>query len=605
MGQENCTTESLLGNPVRLLRQLEEVLEATVKGEIQIPDFQRGWIWDDDRIRSLIASVARSFPIGAVMLLESGGETRFQTRPVEGVKLQNNTQPKELVLDGQQRITALTRALKLNIPVETRNSRGKKIRVYYYFDITKALEVDDIEEAIIAVEEDKKLRADFGRKVVLDLSTTEQECRQLMFPCNRVFDADDWEMTLHKVNPEAFPMFMDFRRKLLEAFRSYELPVIKLLKENSKEAICLVFEKVNTGGVPLTVFDLVTASFAAEGFNLRKDWYGDEQEGKEGRKNRLSQYSPLPEIEPTDFLQAVSLLWTQDMREKDLKAGKKGKAVTPISVKRATLLRLPLSEYKSRSDQAERGFREVSRFLRRQGFFHERDIPYCPQLVPLAAVMANIGERWLEPKVFDKLSQWFWCGVFGELYGGGTTDSRIANDYEDLLAWINDDTKKPRTIREAVFSSSRLITMRTRLSAAYKGLSALLIREGASDFFWKTKIRDLDIEESSIDIHHIFPRVWCRQEGIDPNLCDSIVNKTPISAKANRMIGGKAPSEYLERIQNQAGIENEEMDSILNSHFIDAQALRNDDFHAFFKDRRKKLLELIAKAMGKEINYDD
>ena len=56
MGQENCTTESLLGNPVRLLRQLEEVLEATVKGEIQIPDFQRGWIWDDDRIRSLFST---------------------------------------------------------------------------------------------------------------------------------------------------------------------------------------------------------------------------------------------------------------------------------------------------------------------------------------------------------------------------------------------------------------------------------------------------------------------------------------------------------------------------------------------------------------------
>ena len=69
-----------------------------------------------------------------------------------------------------------------------------------------------------------------------------------------------------------------------------------------------------------------------------------------------------------------------------------------------------------------------------------------------------------------------------------------------------------------------------------------------------------------------FPRVLCRQKGIAPNLCDSIVNKTPISAKANRMIGDKAPSKYLERIQNQAGIENE---------------------------------EIIAKAMGKEINYDD
>ncbi|HID00734.1 MAG TPA: hypothetical protein EYP05_05310, partial [Piscirickettsiaceae bacterium] len=325
---------------------------------------------------------------------------------------------------------------------------------------------------------------------------------------------------------------MDFRKKVLNAFRNYELPVIKLLKDTSREAVCMVFEKVNTGGVELTVFELVTASFAAEGFNLRKDWYGDAAQGVSGRKDRLAENRLLPNVKPTDFLQSVSLLWSLDMRQRDVDAGKTGKAVTPVSAKRATILKLPLVEYRNRADRAEHGFNEVNRFLHRQGFFHERDIPYRTQLVPLAAVMANVGERWLEPRIFDKLSRWFWCGVFGELYGG-TTETRIANDYEDLLAWFDDDEKVPRTVRDAVFSSSRLITMRSRLSAAYKGLSVLLVREGACDFFWKTTIRDLDVEEASIDIHHIFPRTWCRQQGIAPHLCDCIVNKTMISAKAN------------------------------------------------------------------------
>jgi len=74
-------------------RQLKVVLEAAAEGGIQLPDFQRGWIWDDDHIRSLIASVARSFPIGAVMLLENGGENRFHTRPVEGVQLLQERPP--------------------------------------------------------------------------------------------------------------------------------------------------------------------------------------------------------------------------------------------------------------------------------------------------------------------------------------------------------------------------------------------------------------------------------------------------------------------------------------------------------------------------------
>lgn len=64
---------------------LNDLLREIREGKIQLPDFQRGWVWDDDHIRDLLVSIARSFPIGAVMLLEAGGEVRFQTRPVEGL----------------------------------------------------------------------------------------------------------------------------------------------------------------------------------------------------------------------------------------------------------------------------------------------------------------------------------------------------------------------------------------------------------------------------------------------------------------------------------------------------------------------------------------
>lgn len=65
---------------------LSDLLREIREGKIQLPDFQRGWVWDDDHIRDLLVSIARSFPIGAVMLLEAGGEVRFETRPVEGLE---------------------------------------------------------------------------------------------------------------------------------------------------------------------------------------------------------------------------------------------------------------------------------------------------------------------------------------------------------------------------------------------------------------------------------------------------------------------------------------------------------------------------------------
>ncbi len=83
----------------------------------------------------------------------------------------------------------------------------------------------------------------------------------------------------------------------------------------------------------------------------------------------------------------------------------------------------------------EKGFLLVARFLRKECFFAARDLPYRTQLVPLAAVLSQLKERWLEPMIYDKLSQWFWCGVLGELYGGAV-ETRIANDLEELLGWI-------------------------------------------------------------------------------------------------------------------------------------------------------------------------
>lgn len=108
---------------------LNNLLREIHEGKIHLPDFQRGWVWDDNDIRDLLVSVARSFPIGAVMLLEVGGEVRFQTRPVEALEGQipRDQKPEKLILDGQQRLTTLTQALALYAPVCSATARGKKI----------------------------------------------------------------------------------------------------------------------------------------------------------------------------------------------------------------------------------------------------------------------------------------------------------------------------------------------------------------------------------------------------------------------------------------------------------------------------------------------
>ena len=585
---------------------LHDLLREIKEGGIQLPDFQRGWVWDDDHIRDLLVSVARSFPIGAVMLLEAGGNVRFETRAVEGVEasLPEGCKPEKLILDGQQRLTTLTQALFLDEPVRTRDAKGKKIERHYYFNIAAAVEAPNaLDEAVLAVDRSRQLRSNFGRDVVLDLSTLEKECQQLYFPCDQIMNSDAWETTLYKVAPQHFGRYMEFRNQILNSFRGYQLPVILLSKSTSKEAVCLVFEKVNTGGVQLSVFELITASYAADGYNLRDDWFGSHIRDVESRKERLEHEALLKGIEAAEFLQAISLLYTHDLRNSDVKNGMAGRQAHPVSAKRADVLQLPLSAWKEWADALEVGFKQVGRFLRKECFYTRRELPYSTQLVPLAAIFTRLGDRWLEPRIYDKVARWFWSGVLGELYGGAV-ETRMANDYEEVLDWIKNDEAVPRTVSDANFQSDRFNTLRSRQSAAYKGINVLVIREGAKDWFWKAGIRELDGDEIALDIHHIFPSGWCQKQRIDRNKYDSILNKTPISYKANRKMGGVAPSRYLARIQQEKQVlmNNAEMDELLASHALSPDLLRRDEFDSFLEDRRRRLSTLVEQALGKRVN---
>jgi len=587
---------------------LKSILDDIRVGKIQLPDFQRSWVWDNDHIRDLLASVASSFPVGAVMLLENGGEVQFQTRPVEGVEslVNQGENPELLILDGQQRLTALTQALFVDSPVKTKTSKGKKVERHYYFDIKTALDLPhDLESAIVAVDANKQLRANFNRDVVLDLSSCEKECERLHFPCDQTMNSDKWEMTLNRVVPENFDPYMEFRDKVLGAFRGYHLPVIKLSKGTPKKAVCLIFEKVNTGGVQLDVFELVTASYAAEGYNLRDDWIGSKDRAVESRRARISEDALLKGTEATEFLQAVTLLHTKERKAHDIREGKTGKQVRPVSAKRADVLDLPLAAWEEFADRVERGFKLAGQFLKKQSFYARKEIPYRTQIIPLAAVLSRLEDRWLEPKIYGKLSRWFWCGILGELYGGAV-ETRIANDYEQLLGWLENDESQPRTVFDANFQSDRFYTLRTRQSAAYKGINTLVLREGAKDWFWKAGIQELDINEMSLDIHHIFPEKWCRSQRtpIEPGLYNCILNKTPLSYKANRKIGGDAPSVYLKGIQDEPTVQlnDDEMNRLLTSHAVGPSFMRTDDFEGFISDRIKRLSRLIERAMGKPVS---
>ena len=531
---------------------LHELLQHCERGILQLPDFQRSWVWDEDRIKSLISSVSRAFPIGALMTLETGGEVDFKPRPIEGTPNgAKDANPQSLLLDGQQRMTSLYQVTLRGEVVETITPKKKKIWRWYYIDIKKALDPTvERDEAIVAVPENKKITADFGRGIVLDVSTRENEFKSLMYPVSVVFDWDEWQDGFDSFwnGPEHDGVRREFRRfkkEVLENFKSYDVPVIALGSGTSKEAVCVVFEKVNTGGKALDAFELVTAMYAAHGYELRRDWYG--KDGELGRQHRFvealrpagHESGILAEVSNTDFLHAVSLFHTRERRREAEAAGKQGKELPAVSGNRNALLNLPLDAYKKYQVQVETGFVRAAKFLHMLHIYRIFDLPYQTQIIPLAAILADIGDAWEHEANRAKLVQWYWNGVFGELYGSAV-ESRIAKDFLEVPAWLKGG-ELPTTIRDANFRAERLKTMRMRLSAAYKGVNALLMKVGAEDFRSGQKFDHIVFFGENVDIHHIFPKKWCDEHMIKPSVYDSIVNKTPLAYRTNRIIGGLHP----------------------------------------------------------------
>ena len=573
-------------------RPISELMISINKGAIQLPDFQRGWVWEDGRIKALIASITNNYPVGAAMFLEYGNDNiRFKYRVIEGVTA-TDVIPTELILDGQQRLTSIYSSLYSRNAVHTRTDKGKKIFRYYYIDIKKACDPNcDRVDAIFSVPETRIITSNFGRDIELDLSDRTKEFENKMFPLNLILDfpeEQNWQngyYAFYNYNQEIIKEFTEFNKKIIMQTLQYKIPVISLGKDTPKEAVCQVFENVNTGGVSLTVFELVTAIFAMDDFELRKDW--------EERKAKYFDGDLLSCITATDFLTACTLLSTY----------KKGGTV---SCKKKDVLNLSLKDYNNFADALSEGFVEAEKILQEERVFSNKDLPYSTQLIPLAALctLLSNGNRIKVTNIKNKIRQWYWCGVFGELYGGAN-ETRYVNDVVGVMNWIENNGNIPKTIQESYFNPTRLLTLQSRQSAAYKGIMALILKNHCKDFISGREMDFTVYKSENIDIHHIFPKSYCEKNNLPKEKWNSVVNKTPISYSTNREIGGVAPSEYLKKIEEKGQVDYNSLNDYLQTHLIDVSVARSNDFEKHIVLRAKLLLDAIEKATGKIISGKD
>ncbi|GAA4800266.1 DUF262 domain-containing protein [Corynebacterium canis] len=554
------------------------------RGDLQLPDFQRDYSWDVDQIRSLLVTVLRGYPVGCFMALDTRNEPmRFRPRPLGGAP-DRGVDPGLLLLDGQQRLTTLYQSLCGDGEVRTKDPRNKRIRRKFFVDVARAVSADIMpDEAVFSVDETGKVRSHFGPNIPDGIYDHASAIAAGVVPVSVLLFSEGTDMLFDLVDVPGGDRetVKRFYNRVMKPLSGYSVPVIRLDRETARGGVGSIFAKANSAGAQMDVFELLTAVFGTQdpNFKLSEHWAEIQQ--------ALRQHSVLDEIGPTEFLTAVALLVTHH----------RGQA----HGQREDILDLDLDAYVPAAAAILAGFEAAAEFLYQRCVFSKDLVPYTSQIIPLAVILALLQESdGQHEQSLDRLNQWFWSGVFGELYGSPAVEVRAARDVDQVVAWVRDpNAPVPATVQKAVFMESRLLSAAPD-SGLYRGIWALIMARGARD--WRTgRLFDRQsFEELAVSFSRIFPQGW----DVDPLLANSVLNHTPMSRRTEVILSDASPARYLGRVQNKSLMEDAEFDALIASHLLDPELLHQARATEFLTDRRQRLLAMVEEAMGAEAVRD-
>ncbi|MEX3505623.1 DUF262 domain-containing protein [Corynebacterium sp. LK2510] len=577
---------------------LTDLFARADRGELQLPDFQREYIWDFDRVRTLVTSVLRGYPIGALLALDTRNvAARFRSRVIHGAP-DTGREPGLVLLDGQQRLTTLYHAFHGDGVVPTTDFLGHPIERRFFVDVVKAASADPMPvEAVFATDVDGVVCSHFGPQVEGPITTREVMISHGIIPVAELLrpEGNDllFDMAVAPENtpyPKRIQAIKEFHNRVTNQLPAYTVPVIRVSRDTSLTGIGQIFAHANSAGVQMDVVELLSTLFALQDpeFAFPRHLAGLEE--------RLRAHPVLDGVSRIDLLRAMSLVVTS----------RAGSALGH----RGDILSLTLAEYRSSAEEIARAFEQAARFLEERCFLSPDQAPYPAQIVSLSAILARISEREdrgsgdLGRTGEDNLNQWFWCGMFGELYGGHAPTIRSGRDVDEVTPWVTGETDRvPGSVTDATFVQSRLLTAGPA-SSVYHALYALVIARGARDWRTGSLFTAETFADLEVRFNKVFPRAYCEARGVDSVVAESVLNRVPMGIKTKVLIEGNGPKRYMPRLQSKSLMDDAEFDAMLAGHQLDPQLLLASDHEGFFRDRLGRFSDIVEFSMGKPMLRD-
>ncbi|MEU8592817.1 DUF262 domain-containing protein [Streptomyces globisporus] len=554
------------------------LIEAIHDGSIALPDFQRSFVWDPKRTVELLKSIISRYPAGTLLTWEQSPNVKFGSRPFEGAP-GGAQQTERLVLDGQQRLTALYQALTgtgdyhffMKVWPFINRSSGTLL----------SLEDVDLDSALMAYDLTGRMRFD-----PLD---EDWQIANGVFPISSYDHLRPWFKKLARsvetdsdAADQIEEVFNKFRDTYLQPLESYSFPVVDLPAKTSLVAVCNIFETLNKSGKVLGPFELLTAKFYPTGVHLRDLW-----------DTACQQYPLIVDfgVDPYNVLQAISLRSRGSAQRFDV------------------LNRLDASGVREHWDATVAAFADVLDMLKREcGVISAQWLPYSMVLVPMAAVYPEVAQ--LRPQyrapARERLRQYYWCTVFTENFDQGA-NSQAGADYKLLRGWVTGGAEDaPEAVREFNLTDYDLLNARANKKALFRGFVTLLIQSGAKDFLTAQAITNLDQKGFILDGARFFPKAWLDGSGNNPDghSSDLILNRLVIDKSLRRAIRDRPFGEY---VAAQEEFDRRKYSDVLASHLVDdgeASGLERSNYNLFLQERLTLLVEQIEEVTGQSLIYE-
>lgn len=580
------------------------------EGRYVIPDFQRDFEWEPWDISALMRSIFLDYYIGS-LLLWKGKKENFTALACEPIYAYDNGAgaPEHIVLDGQQRLTAMYYAFMApNAPAPKRANR-----FFYFIQVDKFME-EAYDDAFIY---------DWTRRSENLLNETAKQYENHLFPLAIIGQTSwavfkwiqgyekYWQQQLEKAQANGDEELAQEARKnvtnslafgehLQGIMEQYQVAYIELDRDLELDKVCDIFTQINSRGIRLDVFDLINALLRPKGLKLRHMWRESSSRLNFVNTDRMNVY----------ILQVMSILRQGYCSPKYLYyllPGQERQIREPSGALRKEVLVPNTKDFERRWEKAVASLEQAINLLRHPqefGAISSQYLPYVSILPAFAALQTEVRNL-LPTNRLDaqrKVRHWYWASVFLNRYSG-SVESTSARDYFDVKAWFSDDALEPGLIAEfrERFRNIDLRREVRRGTSVYNGMFNLFVLGGARDWMSGNVPQHDDLDD-----HHIVPKSWNREVKLGTPI-DTILNRTPLTSETNRnVIQDRLPNEYLPELIKSNG--EDAVRAILESHFISPAAfdilLRNpftpNNFEAFLTERQRTIQDAIEDLLIKE-----